>query len=145
MPNRIKSCFEHERAPSRNFRSRIYSQLFRIDSCFNNKACNPGIVAVIHCLTLSGLVSRCDQNMFHITPLIIRLRQIAGLRAAPIYVSLRSKQQSLRYPGNRQNAQRAALRAAYPTLPDVAWPAARSAALWAFCRRQNAPEGCNVK
>ena len=26
-------------------------------------------------------------------------------------------------------------------LPDVAWPAARSAALWAFCRRQNAPEG----
>ena len=22
-------------------------------------------------------------------------------------------------------------------LPDVAWPAARSAALWAFCRRQN--------
>ena len=25
-------------------------------------------------------------------------------------------------------------------LPDVAWPAARSAALWAFCRRQNAPE-----
>ena len=24
---------------------------------------------------------------------------------------------------------------------DVAWPAARSAALWAFCRRQNAPEG----
>ena len=26
-------------------------------------------------------------------------------------------------------------------LPDVAWPAARSAALWEFCRRQNAPEG----
>ena len=26
-------------------------------------------------------------------------------------------------------------------LPDVAWPAARSAALWAFCQRQNAPEG----
>ena len=26
-------------------------------------------------------------------------------------------------------------------LPNVAWPAARSAALWAFCRRQNAPEG----
>ena len=25
-------------------------------------------------------------------------------------------------------------------LPDVAWPAARSAALCAFCRRQNAPE-----
>ena len=25
-------------------------------------------------------------------------------------------------------------------LPDVAWPAARSAALWAFCQRQNAPE-----
>ena len=25
-------------------------------------------------------------------------------------------------------------------LPDVAWPAARSAALRAFCRRQNAPE-----
>ena len=24
-------------------------------------------------------------------------------------------------------------------LPDVAWPAARSAALWAFCRRHNAP------
>ena len=23
------------------------------------------------------------------------------------------------------------------SLPDVAWPAARSAALWAFCRRQN--------
>ena len=26
-------------------------------------------------------------------------------------------------------------------LPDVAWPAARSAALWAFCRRQNAQRG----
>ena len=26
-------------------------------------------------------------------------------------------------------------------LPDVAWPAACSAALWAFSRRQNAPEG----
>ena len=24
---------------------------------------------------------------------------------------------------------------AYSDLPDVAWPAARSAALWAFCRR----------
>ena len=30
-------------------------------------------------------------------------------------------------------------------LPDVAWPAARSAALWAFCRRQNAPEGLNMR
>ena len=29
-------------------------------------------------------------------------------------------------------------------LPDVAWPAARSAALWAFCRRQNAPEGAHL-
>ena len=27
-------------------------------------------------------------------------------------------------------------------MPDVAWPAARSAALWAFYRRPNAPEGC---
>ena len=33
-------------------------------------------------------------------------------------------------------------------LPGVAWPAARSAALWAFCRRQNAPKnifGLNMR
>ena len=44
---------------------------------------------------------------------------------------------SLRLPGLRAAGQ------ATSGMPDadVAWPAARSAALWAFCRRQNAPEG----
>ena len=36
-------------------------------------------------------------------------------------------------------------RKASSDLPDGAWPAARSAALWAFCRRQNAPDGRYMK
>ena len=44
-----------------------------------------------------------------------------------------------RVPGTQR--QREHVTAITKSLPDVTWPAARSAALWAFCRRQNAPEG----